>query len=80
MEIRKTADTTDNPENVERLLEAEHRLDILQSLVCDLLKTNQELRCALLEASSSEPDKLGSQHQTQTETGKPRMRCSQATL
>ena len=31
-------------------LELEHRLNSLSSLVCDLLRTNQELRHALLEA------------------------------
>jgi len=32
--------------------ERESRLDCLRSLVCELLKTNQELREALLEARS----------------------------
>jgi hypothetical protein len=34
-------------------LELEHRLNSLSSLVCDLLRTNQELRHALLEAKTN---------------------------
>jgi hypothetical protein len=33
--------------------ELEHRLNSLSSLVCDLLRTNQELRDALLEAKAN---------------------------
>ena len=46
--------------SVESSLEAEDRLNSLRLLVCDLLKTNQELRHALLEARSGLPNNRGS--------------------
>jgi hypothetical protein len=51
---------TDNRSSTDSLLEVEGRLNSLTSLVCDLLKTNQELRVALLEAMSSVPKTQGS--------------------
>jgi hypothetical protein len=44
---------TDNRWSIDSFLEMERSLNSLRSLVCDLLKTNQELRHALLEAESS---------------------------
>jgi hypothetical protein len=46
--------------SVESSLEAEDRLNSLRLLVCDLLKTNQELRHALAEARSGLPNNRGS--------------------
>jgi hypothetical protein len=43
---------TDDRSTLNSSPEIEHRLNALRSLVCDLLKTNQELRDALLEARS----------------------------
>jgi hypothetical protein len=43
-------DETDNIWSVDSYKEMEYRLNSLRSLVCDLLKTNQELRDALLDA------------------------------
>lgn len=45
--------STYNPLHPDSSLETEHRLDSLRSLVCDLLKTNQELREALLAVRSN---------------------------
>jgi hypothetical protein len=42
--------TTDNRGSNDSYREMEHRLNALRSLVCTLLKKNQELRSALLEA------------------------------
>ncbi len=39
-----------NSRSIDSRLELKHRLNSLSSLVCDLLRTNQELRHALLEA------------------------------
>jgi hypothetical protein len=41
---------TDNHRNIDSGQEMEYRLNSLRSLVCVLLKTNQELRDALLDA------------------------------
>jgi len=51
---------TDDRSRIGSFLEMGHRLNSLRSLVCDLLKTNQELRRALLEATSGriEPPRL----------------------
>ena len=51
---------SDNRWSIDSSVEMEHRLNSLRSLVCDLLKTNQELRLALLEARSGVPDNQGS--------------------
>jgi hypothetical protein len=51
---------TDNRSSLDSSLEMQRRLNSLTSLVCDLLKTNQELRHALLEARSSVPNNQGS--------------------
>jgi hypothetical protein len=40
-------DATGNRSNMDSYQEMEYRLNSLRSLVCDLLKTNQELRDAL---------------------------------
>ena len=40
-------DATGNRSNMDSYQEIEYRLNSLRSLVCDLLKTNQELRDAL---------------------------------
>jgi hypothetical protein len=51
-------DETDGIWSVESYKEMEYRLHSLRSLVCDLLKTNQELRDALFDARiecSAEP-------------------------
>ncbi|MBB5338131.1 hypothetical protein HDF12_003013 [Edaphobacter lichenicola] len=52
--------TTDNRWSNDSYLEMDHRLNSLRSLVCDLLKTNQELRQALLEARSGVSEDQGS--------------------
>jgi hypothetical protein len=44
-------DETDSIWSVESYQEMEYRLHSLRSLVCDLLRTNQELRDALFDAS-----------------------------
>jgi hypothetical protein len=41
--------------SVDSYKEMEYRLHSLRSLVCDLLRTNQELRDALLDARGAEP-------------------------
>jgi hypothetical protein len=41
---------TDEPRDIDAYQEMEYRLKSLRALVCDLLKTNQELRSALLDA------------------------------
>jgi len=43
-------DETDNLPSMESYREMESRLNCLRSLVCDLLKTNQELRSAVVDA------------------------------
>ena len=43
-------DQTDERWNMDAYQEMEYRLKSLRALVCDLLKTNQELRSALLDA------------------------------
>jgi hypothetical protein len=50
----------DNPPSIESCAEMEHKLNSLRALVCDLLKTNQELRLALLEVRSGAPDNQNS--------------------
>jgi hypothetical protein len=47
---------TDEHRDIGAYQEMEYRLKSLRALVCDLLKTNQELRSALLDAGI---DKLG---------------------
>lgn len=41
---------TDEHRNIDAYQEMEYRLKSLRALVCDLLRTNQELRSALLDA------------------------------
>jgi hypothetical protein len=43
---------TDDRSTLDSSVEMEHRLNSLRSLICDLLKTNQELRDALRQARS----------------------------
>jgi hypothetical protein len=52
-------DAIDNLWNVDSHREMEYRLNSLRSLVCDLLKTNQELRYALLDAKIDVPRNQG---------------------
>jgi hypothetical protein len=61
MNSREVPYTTDNGWSNDSYLEMDHRLNSLRSLICDLLKTNQELREALLEARSGVPKDQGSQ-------------------
>jgi hypothetical protein len=61
MNSREVPHTTDNRWSHDSCLEMDHRLNSLRSLVCDLLKTNQELRQALVEARSGVPKDKGSQ-------------------
>jgi len=49
--------TTDNRWSIDSYLEMGQRLNYLRSLVCDLLKKNQELRSALLQAKSGAPER-----------------------
>jgi hypothetical protein len=56
--------TTDNRWSIDSCLEIEEKLNSLRSLVCHLLKTNQELRDALLEATSGASINQGSQSST----------------
>ena len=50
MAKNREPDMAGNPSNIDSRQEMEHSLSSLRSLVCDLLKTNQELRYALLGA------------------------------
>ena len=59
MDSGKIPHATDDCRSIDSFLEMEHRLNSLRSLVCDLLKTNQELREAL-KASSGAPNNQGS--------------------
>jgi hypothetical protein len=52
MDSREASHTTDNRGSNNSYREMEHKLNALRSLVCNLLKKNQELRSALLEAKS----------------------------
>jgi hypothetical protein len=61
MNSREVQHTTDNRWSNDSYLEMDRRLNSLRSVVCDLLKTNQELREALLEARSGVPKYQGSQ-------------------
>jgi hypothetical protein len=49
----------DTRDTMDSILEMEHRLNSLRLLVCELLKTNQELRDALQEARSGGSDAQG---------------------
>jgi hypothetical protein len=60
-----------NPWSIDSRLELEQRPNSLSSLVCDLLRSNQELRHALLEATANtrhdqewedEPTKMSSKY------------------
>ncbi|MBB5343983.1 hypothetical protein HDF10_001962 [Edaphobacter lichenicola] len=55
MNSREIPHTTDNRWSNDSHLEMDHQLNSLRSLVCDLLKTNQELRQALVTARSGIP-------------------------
>jgi hypothetical protein len=59
---------TDNRWSTASFLEMEHTINCLRSLVCDLLRTNQELRDALLEARSGVSNDQGSQSTNTSET------------
>ena len=59
MESGRVPHATDDRWSIDSFLEMEHRLNSLRSLVCELLKTNQELRDAL-KASSGVPNNQGS--------------------
>jgi hypothetical protein len=61
MNSREVPHTTDNRWSNDSYLEMDHKLNSLRSIVCDLLKTNQELRQDLLEARSGVPKDQGSQ-------------------
>lgn len=54
-----TARVTDDRWSIDSFRDMEHQLNSLRSLVCDLLKTNQELRDAL-KARSGVPNNQGS--------------------
>ena len=54
MNSGKVLHATDDRWSIDSFLEMEYKLDSLRSLVCDLLKTNQELRDALVKARSSD--------------------------
>ena len=54
MESGRVPHATDDRWSIDSFLEMEYKLDSLRSLVCDLLKTNQELRDALVKARSSD--------------------------
>ena len=59
MDSHEAPHATFNRLRLDSSLETEHRLDSLRSLVCDLLKTNQELREALFAARSGVPHSQG---------------------
>jgi hypothetical protein len=61
MENYEAPHTADNRWSIDSCLELEEKLNSLRSLVCHLLKTNQELRDALLEARSGASNSQGSQ-------------------
>jgi hypothetical protein len=60
MESGNAPHATDDRWSIDSFLEMEHRLNSLRSLVCDLLKANQELRDALLKARSGVPNNQSS--------------------
>jgi hypothetical protein len=51
MDSSKVLHATDDCRSIDSFLEMEHRLKSLRLLICDLLKTNQELREALKASS-----------------------------
>ena len=55
---------TDSRWNVDSHLELEHRVNALCSLVCDLLRTNQKLREAMVSAKIEIPDSQGCRYRT----------------
>ncbi|MCU1249106.1 MAG: hypothetical protein JWQ49_2135 [Edaphobacter sp.] len=59
MDSGKVPHATSDRWRIKSFLEMEHRLNSLRSLVCDLLKTNQELREALLKTKSGVPNNQG---------------------
>jgi hypothetical protein len=59
MDSGKVPHATHDCRSIDSFLEMEQRLTSLRSLVCDLLKTNQELREAL-KANSGVPNNQGS--------------------
>ncbi len=56
MDNCKAAHAIEDRWSIDSSLEMEHKVNSLRSLVCDLLKTNQELRRALTEARSGVPN------------------------
>jgi len=60
MDSGKVPHATGDCRSIESFLEMEHGLKSLRSLVCDLLKANQELRDALLKVRSDVPNNEGS--------------------
>jgi hypothetical protein len=55
MDNHREPHETDEHRDIGAYQEMEYRLKSLRGLVCDLLKTNQELRSALLEAGIDMP-------------------------
>jgi hypothetical protein len=55
MDSSEALHAPDNRWNIDSYLEMKFKLESLRSLVCDLLKTNQELRMALLDAEVNLP-------------------------
>jgi hypothetical protein len=51
--INGEPEETDNLWSIDSRKEMEYRLNSLQSLVCDLLRTNQELRDAVFDADGN---------------------------
>ncbi len=59
MERSEAPQSHDAPPSVESHHELQHRITALRQVICGLLKTNQELRHALLQAQATtqhEPD------------------------
>jgi hypothetical protein len=61
MDNREVQHANDDRWSIDSCHEMEDKLNSLRSLVCHLLKTNQELRNALLEARSGISNNQGSQ-------------------
>ncbi len=64
---------TDDRWSIESYVEMEEKLHCLRLLVCDLLKTNQELRAALLVAGANVPHQRGAQPRQEDKNFRPVM-------
>ena len=73
MDNREAPPTPDGAWSQDSYMEMLDRLNSLRSLVCDLLKTNQELRYALVEAGACGQHSQWAQPKQADESSSPRM-------